>query len=175
MTDYAAAPDAVQPVRIDANDVLRRAWQLYKRMFVRSLVIGGLVFGTLRFIEAVGRGRHSAGLNLLSLVLAFAGTALVQGGLVEIVRGLHVDGDDEASVREVLGRASGRVPKLVRVSLISSIFIGVGFLVFIVPGCILMTRWAVAVPVAMLEGGNAATHFAARARSSTATAGASSR
>jgi hypothetical protein len=155
VTDYAAAPDAVQPVRIDANDVLKRAWQLYKRLFARSLVIGGLVFGALRFVEAVGRGRHSAGLNLLSIVLAFTGTALVEGGLVEIVRGLHVDGDDEASVAEALGRASGRVLKLVRVSLISSIFIGVGFVVFIVPGCILMTRWAVAVPVAMLEGGNA--------------------
>ena len=155
MTDYAAAPDVAQRVRIDANDVLKRAWQLYKRLFARSLVIGGLVFGTLHFIEAVGRSRHSAGLNLLSLVLVFAGTALVQGGLVEIVRGLHADGDDDASVGEALRRAGGRVPKLVRVSLISSIFIGVGFVVFIVPGCILMTRWAVAVPVAMLEDGNA--------------------
>jgi uncharacterized membrane protein YesL len=155
MTDYAGATGAVQGVQIDANDILKRAWQLYKRLFGRSLVIGGLVFGTLHFVEAVGRSRHSAGLNVLSLVLVFAGTALVQGGLVEIVRGLHVDGDDEASVGEALGRAGGRVMKLVRVSLISSIFIGVGFLVFIVPGFILMTRWAVAVPVAMLEGGNA--------------------
>jgi hypothetical protein len=155
VTDYAAAPDAVRPVRIDANDVLKRAWQLYKRLFARSIVIGGIVFGALHFVEAVGRSQHSAGLSLLSLVLAFTGTALVQGGLVEIVRGLHVDGDDEASVGEALRRASGRVMKLVRVSLISSIFIGVGFLVFVIPGCILMTRWAVAVPVAMLEGGNA--------------------
>ena len=155
MTDYAAAPDVAQRVRIDANDVLKRAWQLYKRLFARSLVIGGLVFGTLHFVEAIARSRHSAGLSLLSLVLVFAGTALVQGGLVEIVRGLHADGDDEASVGEALRRAGGRVTKLVRVSLISSIFIGVGFVVFIVPGCILMTRWAVAVPVAMLEGGNA--------------------
>jgi hypothetical protein len=107
MTDYAAAPDVAQRVRIDANDVLKRAWQLYKRLFARSLVIGGLVFGTLHFIEAVGRSRHSAGLNLLSLVLVFAGTALVQGGLVEIVRGLHADGDDDASVGEALGRAAG--------------------------------------------------------------------
>ena len=94
-------------------------------------------------------------MSLLSLVLAFTGTALVQGGLVEIVRGLHDDGDDEASVGEALGRASGRILKLVRVSLLTSILVGVGFLVFIIPGFILMTRWAVAVPVAMLEGGNA--------------------
>jgi len=155
VTDYAATPGAVQRVRIDANDVLKRAWQLYKRLFARSIVIGGLVFGALHFMEAVARSQHSAGLSLLSLVLAFTGTALVQGGLVEIVRGLHVDGDDEASVGEALGRASGRVMKLVRVSLLSSFGIGIGFMLFIVPGCILMTRWAVAVPVAMLEGGNA--------------------
>jgi hypothetical protein len=155
MTDYAAAPDAVPRVQIDANDVLQRAWHLYKRLFVRSIVIGGVVFGALHFFEAIARSTHSAGLSLLSLVLAFTGTALVQGGLVEIVRGLHADGDDEASVGDALSRASGRVMKLVRVSTLSSILIGVGFLVFIVPGCILMTRWAVAVPVAMLEDGNA--------------------
>ena len=155
MTDYATSPGAVQRVQIDANDVLKRAWQLYKRLFARSLVIGGVVFGALHFIEAVLRSRHSAGLNLLSLVLALAGTALVQGGLVEIVRGLHVDGDDEASVGEALGRAGGSVLKLVRVSLLSSLGIGVGFLLLVVPGCVLAARWAVAVPVAMLEDGTA--------------------
>jgi len=155
MTDYAAAPGTVQRVQIDANDVLKRAWQLYKRLFVRSMVIGGVVFGALHLVQAVARSRNSAGLSLLSLVLAFMGTALVQGGLVEIVRGLHVDGDDEASVGEALGRASGRVLKLVRVSLLSSFGIGLGTMLFVVPGLILATRWAVAVPVAMLEGGNA--------------------
>ena len=61
MTEYAAAPapEAVQPVRIDANDVLKRAWQLYKRLFVRSIVIGGIVFGVLHFVEAVARSEHS--------------------------------------------------------------------------------------------------------------------
>jgi hypothetical protein len=37
---------------------------------------------------------------------------------------------------------------------LSALGIGVGLLL-IVPGLVLMTRWAVAIPVAMLEGGNA--------------------
>jgi len=157
MTDYAgvATTAPTQRVQLDANEILKRAWQLYKRLFARSLVIGGLVFGTLHLVQALGYTQHNAGLTILSLMLAIVGTALLQGGLVEIVRGLHADGDDEASVGQALGRASDSGMKLIRVSLLSGLGITVGTLLFVVPGLVLMTRWAVAVPVAMLERGNA--------------------
>jgi hypothetical protein len=157
MTDYAGATATapIQRVQLDANEILKRAWQLYKRLWVRSFLIGGLVFGTLHLVQALGLAQHNAGVTMLSLMLAIVGTALLQGGLIEIVRGLHVDGDDETSVGEALGRASDSGMKLIRVSLLSGLGITIGALLFVVPGLVLMTRWAVAVPVAMLEGGNA--------------------
>jgi Membrane domain of glycerophosphoryl diester phosphodiesterase len=156
VTEYAAAPHAVQRVRLDPGDVLRRTWQLYKRLFVRSLMMAGMVFGVLNIAEALFRsGTGGTLLGLFAVVLSIAGTALLEGGLVEIVRGLHADGDDDASVGDALNRASGRLMKLVCVTLLNAFGIALGFLLFVVPGLVLMTRWAIAVPVAMLEEGNA--------------------
>lgn len=155
MSDLAVTR-TVERVELDASAVLSQAWRLYKRLYARSVLMGGVVFGAMHFLDALVRsGRTGLGIALLSLVLTLLGTALLQGGLVEIVRGLHVDGDDDASAVEALARAGGRVGKLVCVSLLSAFGIALAFVLLIVPGFIVATRWAVAVPAAMLEEGRA--------------------
>jgi hypothetical protein len=146
----------VERVELDANAVLKRSWQLYKRLFARSAVLGLMIFGVLRLFEAILRtGHHGAGITLLTLVFAVVGVALLQGALVEVVRGLHEDGNADPSIAEVLQRSAHRCGKLILVSLLVGLGIGVGFLLLIVPGLILAARWALAVPVAMLEDGSA--------------------
>jgi hypothetical protein len=155
MSEFAVTR-RVERVQLEANAVLGEAWRLYKRLFARSVVLGGIVFGVLGLIELFGRsGQAGAAVGLFSLAFTIGGVALLQGGLVEIVRGLHADGDDEPGAAELLGRAGGRLWKLVCVSLLTAIGCALGALLLVVPGLILMTRWAVSVPVAMLEGGNA--------------------
>jgi hypothetical protein len=155
MADFAVTR-TVEKVELDANAVLKQAWQLYKRLFSRSLLMGALVFGVLNIVnEAVRSGRTGLIVGLLSIVVTIAGTALLQGGLVEIVRGLHVDGDDDASAFDALARAGDRLGKLVAVSLLVGLGVGLGVLLLVIPGLVLATRWAVAVPVAMLEEGTA--------------------
>jgi hypothetical protein len=155
MTDFAVTRN-VEKVELDANAVLKEAWRLYKRLFTRSLAMGAVVFGVLDLGNALFRSGHAGLLvGLLSIVLSIAGVALLQGGLVEIVRGLHVDGDDEATALDALGRAGGSLGKLVAVSLLVGLGVGVGVILLVVPGLVLMTRWAVAVPAAMLEEGTA--------------------
>jgi uncharacterized membrane protein YesL len=154
MSDFAVTRSA-QRVELDAGAALKEAWGLYKRLFLRSVVMGATVLGAMNLIQAVA-GRHGGALvPLLALALTLAGIALLQGGLVEVVRGLHVDGDDDASLTEVLGRAGGRLWKLVAVSILTALGVGLGCLLLLVPGLVLMTRWGVSVPVAMLEDGNA--------------------
>ncbi|HEX3686567.1 MAG TPA: hypothetical protein VHU60_03205 [Gaiellaceae bacterium] len=154
MSDVAVRPSAL-PVQLDANAVLKQAWSLYKRLFGRSVLLGALVLGAMHLVEALAQaGQSTAGL-LLALVLAIAGIALLQGGLVEIVRGLHHDGDDETSIGDVLAQSMARLGKLVAVSLLTALGVAFGFALLLVPGLLLMTRWALAVPVAMLEDGNA--------------------
>jgi hypothetical protein len=155
MTDFAVTR-TVEKVELDANAVLKEAWRLYKRLFTRSLVMGAIVFGLLNLVNEIVRTGHAGLLvALVSIVVTIAGTALLQGGLVEIVRGLHVDGDDEATALDALGRAGDRLGKLVAVSLLVGLGVGFGLLLLVIPGLVLATRWAVAVPVAMLEEGSA--------------------
>jgi hypothetical protein len=155
MADFAVTR-TVEKVELDANAVLKEAWLLYRRLFTRSLVMGALVFGVLNAVKEVARSGHTGLLvALLSIVVTIAGTALLQGGLVEIVRGLHVDGDDEASAFDALALAGDRLGKLVAVSLLVGLGVAFGFLLLVIPAFVLATRWAVAVPVAMLEQGTA--------------------
>jgi hypothetical protein len=134
-----------------ASAVFREAWRLYTRLWMRSMLMGGLIFGALHFLEIVFRSHRGLLVGLLTIVLTLMGTSLLQGALVEVVRGLHEDGDDDPSALEALGRAGTKVGRLVGVALIQSIGIGLGLLLFVVPGLLALTRWAVAVPVAMLE------------------------
>lgn len=155
MSDFAVTR-TVQKVELDANAALKEAWRLYKRLFTRSLLMGGVVFGLLNLVDEVARsGRSSVIVGLLAIVVTIAGTSLLQGGLVEIVRGLHVDGNDDATALDALAHAGNRLGKLVAVSLLVGLGIAFGFLLLVVPGLVLATRWAVAVPVAMLEDGTA--------------------
>jgi hypothetical protein len=151
-----ATNSRVGNVELDVKAVLKEAWRLYKRLFARSVAMGAVVFGVLHLLEALTlSGRSGMIVTLLALVLSVAGIALLEGALVEIVRGLHVDGDDDTSVAELLERASGRIGRLVCVSLLTALGIGLGFLLLVVPAFMLMARWAVSVPVAVLEEGNA--------------------
>src|ERR1700750_2626558 len=101
-----AVPRPAGGVQLDANAVLKEGWALYKRLFGRSILLGAVVLGSLHLVEALAGTSGDAGtLSLLALVLGVAGIALLQGGLVEVVRGLHVDGDDDASLAEVLARS----------------------------------------------------------------------
>ncbi|HSS80759.1 MAG TPA: hypothetical protein VLK24_06140 [Gaiellaceae bacterium] len=146
---------SVRPVQLDANAVLKQTWSLYKRLFGRSVLLGALVLGAMHLVEALATTRRSQAGLLLALVLSVAGIALLQGGLVEIVRGLHHDGDAETSIGDVLAQSATRLGKLVCVSLLTAFGVAFGLLLFFIPGLVLAVRWALAVPVAMLEDGNA--------------------
>jgi uncharacterized membrane protein YesL len=158
-----AVPRPARRVQLDANAVLKQAWALYKRLFGRSVLLGAIVLGLMHLVEALARaGESQAGL-LLALVLAVAGISLLQGGLVEVVRGLHNDGDADASVAEVLVQSSPRLGKLICVSLLTALGVALGFVLLVVPGLVFATWWALSVPVAMLEEGNAR-HALSRSR-----------
>jgi len=141
-------------VTLSARAVLAEAWRLYRRLFYRSVAIGAIVFGVVELVDQILR-RASAGAVLLELVLSIVGIALVQGGLVEIVGRLHDDGDDERSVGRALRGAGDLAGPLIGVSLATGLGVGLAFMLLVVPGFVLMTRWAVAVPVVMLEGATA--------------------
>ena len=101
--------------------------------FENRAVILGVVFGVSFFLSSFDR-RNAA-------------VAVAE----PLAARLHVDGDDEATAFDALERASGRLGKLVAVSVLVGLGVGLGVLLLVIPGLVLATRWAVAVPVAMLK------------------------
>ena len=150
-----AVSNPVTGIKLSASAVLSEAWRLYKRLFARSVLMGAIVFGIVQLLDALAVAEHNVLLlNLVTVLLTMTGLALLQGGLVEIVRGLHVDGNDRVSVAQAFRRASSKLSKLIRVAVYTGLGVGLGTLLFVVPGQVLWTRWAVGVPVAMLEDGS---------------------
>jgi len=145
----AARPD------LGERGVLKDTYALYRRLFARSVGLGLVVFGAVELVRAFVVTRHvSAPAMLLVLVTAavgLIGTALVQGALAESVREVH-EGARLSSIRLLYERAAARFGSLVGVSVLTSFGIVAGFLLLVVPGLVLATRWALAVPVVMVEG-----------------------
>jgi hypothetical protein len=87
----------------------------------------------------------------LSALIGFVGTTLVQGALVEVVEDEH-RGRPARGLRELYRTSYARLGTMLLVSILMGIGVGVGLVLFIVPGVLLAIRWAVATPVVMLEG-----------------------
>jgi len=152
-SDATASDAAARSPKLRAKDVDKQAQSLYGRLFGRSVVVAGLVFGLVNLVGLTPAPRSlDLVLLLLSLPLTFGGYALVEGTLVQLVRGLHEDGDHRPSSTLALRGSLARLRPLVGVSTISGLGIMAGTLLLVVPGLVLLTRWAVAIPVVVLEG-----------------------
>lgn len=149
----ARAQESTSPKLVikEANREIRR---LYVRLFWRSVLAAASVFAVVRgvsvFFAVHFRGSTLA--LLVALALGFAGNSLLTGALVEVVKDLHEDGDRVGGIGEMFRRATGKLRPLLGVSLLSGFGIGLGLLLLVIPGVVLMVRWAVAVPVVMIEG-----------------------
>src|SRR5512132_801499 len=124
------------------KDVLKDTWRLYRTLFLRSFLTGFVVFAALG-VFAIS--------PYLSALIGFVGTTLVQGALVEVVEDEH-RGRGARGFGELYRRSWSRLGSMLAVSILMGIGVGLGLVLFIVPGVLLAIRWAVATPVVMLEG-----------------------
>ena len=85
-------------------------------------------------------------LGIMAMVLQPIAVGAVAYGVFQYVRGAP------ASVGDCLSVGFRRLLPVLGVSIVTGICIGVGMLLCLVPGFILMTIWAVAVPAAVIEG-----------------------
>jgi uncharacterized protein UPF0259 len=106
----------------------------------------------LYLVVAVVNGILADSLILLPLGLAVSVVAatLYQGMVVGLVRDVQ-DGRRDSSVNDLIEAAWPVVLPLIGVGILAGIAIGLGFLLFVVPGLILLTIWAVIAPVIVVE------------------------
>jgi hypothetical protein len=134
--------------KLDVGGTLSQAFSIYGS---QAGVLIPLALG-LFLIVAVVNGIVAGSLILLPIGLAvsvIAGT-LYQGMVVTLVGDVQ-DGTRDYSVGDLVDSAKHVILPLIGAGLLAGIGISIGLLLFIVPGLILMTIWAVIAPVIVLE------------------------
>jgi hypothetical protein len=146
------------------GEVLREAWELYKRFLLQFFLTAFVVFLILDLVSALagvaaGDGA-GAGLlwGLIALVIGVIGYFWVQGALVELVRDVR-DGRADRTVGETFKAVQPRLPALISAGLLAGLGIAVGLILLIVPGLFLLTIWSMIVPAIVIEGRSAGESF----------------
>jgi len=145
------------------GEIFGEAFDLYKRFFWRFVGTAAAVFVVVDLLSAIARtgSRNDWGdvfWVLLYLLAALIGAFWVQGALVLAVQDVR-DGRIDTTISELYDRTRPRLPALIAAGVLAGIAIGIGFLLFIVPGLYLLTIWVLIVPVIVLEGKRAGESF----------------
>jgi hypothetical protein len=125
--------------------------QIFSTYGAQAGVLLPVAFG-LYLVVAIVDGIIAGSLLLLPLGLAVSVVAatLYQGMVVGLVRDVQ-DGRRDSSVGDLIEATWPVVLPLIGAGILAGIAIGIGFLLFVVPGLILLTIWAVIAPVIVVE------------------------
>ena len=153
------------------GSVVGESLTLYRRFFLRFFLVAVLVYAVVGIPTAMeGQASSDRGRAIwlaIALIVDIVGFALVQGALVDTVDDVR-DGKLDSQLGDVYDRARRRVPQIVGLAFLLGVIVGVlvaglvvlgavahvtalGIVVALVLALFLLTRWAVAMPVVMLE------------------------
>jgi hypothetical protein len=134
--------------KLDVGGTLSQIFSTYGD---QAGVLLPVAFG-LFLVVAVVNGIVAGSLILLPVGLAVSVVAatLYQGMVVGLVRDVQ-DGRRDSSVSELIEATWPVVLPLIGAGILAGLGIGVGFLLFVIPGLILLTIWAVIAPVIVVE------------------------
>jgi hypothetical protein len=135
--------------RLDVGAVVRRVFRIYVDQAPVLMPAAAVVFVISGILSAV-LVAASPGLGLLGLLISLVATTLFTGMVVELVADVQ-DGRRDAGARDLLRAVMPVLGQLLLVSIVVAIGVLVGIVLIVVPGLILMTIWAVAAPVVVLE------------------------
>jgi len=132
------------------DGVISEAFALYKKHFGHLVVVALILYlavGVLSVFLVLVFGWFGA---ILSSILLLITAFLVTAALVEAVADIR-DGRADLTVSETLNRGMSRLGSVAGASILAGLAIGIGLLLLIVPGLVLITWWAVIIPVIVLE------------------------
>jgi MFS family permease len=135
--------------RLSVGDVLNRVFELYKEHFGVLIPAAFWLFLVVSILAGIV-GQHSVGLLLIVAVVSFAVAILYQGMVVSLVHDVQ-DGRRDSSVGELFSSVGPVLGPLIGASILYGFGVGIGFFLLIVPGCILLTIWAVIAPAIVIE------------------------
>jgi hypothetical protein len=140
------------------SGVIGEAWELYKAHWRHLITFSFVVYAGVAVIGA-----------LLTLALTWLGALLaaivsliaffwLQAALVKAVDDVR-DGRADLSLGDTFAQAREQLSSVAVAAILAGLGIVVGLILLIVPGLVLMTWWAVIVPIVVLENRSAGEAF----------------
>jgi hypothetical protein len=140
------------------SGVLDEAWRIYRAHAGHLLAIAFVIYVvTAVIVGLLALTGTYLGLFLGVIVELFA-TFLLQATLIKAVQDVR-DGRADLSIRETASAAAPYVLPFAAASILAGIAITVALFLLIVPGLILITIWALIIPVIVLERSGALDSF----------------
>jgi hypothetical protein len=131
------------------SGVIGEAWQMYSRHAKHLLAIAFVIYLIAAIISALLGLLGTIGIYL-GLLVSIIALFLLQATLVKAVQDVR-DGRADLSISETVNQAKPFIGAVAGASILAGIAIFIGFILIIVPGLILITIWAVIVPVIVIE------------------------
>ena len=127
---------------VSPGPVIGRAWDIYKSQFA-TLIVAAAIIGLINLLARLLLGPFS---GIISLIVSL----FFVGAVVQLVRDLE-DGRRDEELSSLFSGVGPVFWQLLAVSILAGIGIAIGLVLLIIPGLILITIWAVVVPVVVLE------------------------
>jgi hypothetical protein len=137
------------PRRLDPASIFERLFSTYAAQFTLIFPAAIIVFIPVAVISAVVR-TEDIGLRFLLQIVTAVATYWLQGMVVEAVRDIQ-DGRRDFTLGGLFAAVTPVLGSLVLAGVLASIGTTIGLILLIVPGLILLTWWAVIVPVIVIE------------------------
>lgn len=163
-------PPTLRPLSV--GEILDVSFTLYRRHFIAlatvALICSGVPVLLSLFIEASGGMLQNLPLTMVYYIIFAVLSAIATAATVFIVSESYLG--RPLGPGQALARATPLLWRLILCSILTALLIGLGFLLFLIPGIILICGLLLAFPVLVLEPG--ATASAALSRSWALTRGA---
>jgi hypothetical protein len=141
---------------MDIAGVLSEAWGIYRRHFARLFLIGAAVSLVLTLATGIPSAILGTGGDwgfvyaVVSAVPVIVGYCWLQGALTHATVELR-DGRADVALADLFAAVRPVLPALAGAGILAGLGIGVGLILFVVPGLYLLTRWSMLAPVVVLE------------------------
>jgi hypothetical protein len=132
--------------RLDTARVFERVFAIY-RLQAAVLLPAAVILYVIPAALGLVNGRTGQALALAASVIA---AVFYQGIVVQAVRDIQ-DGVRDLSLGKLFRSVTSVLGPLLWTALLVGLGVFVGFLAFIIPGLVLLTWWAVAAPVVVVE------------------------
>lgn len=131
--------------------VIQESFDLYKKHFLHLFLVAFVIYAGIAILTALATAVGGFFAALVVSILSIIGLFLVQAALVEAVSDIR-DGRVDMTLGETFSRGASRILPVAGAGILAGIAIAIGLILLIIPGLILLTWWAVIVPVIVLEG-----------------------